>query len=227
MIGNSIRRGLAALAVLALSLSLAACVTVNIYFPAAAAQKLADQVVDQVYHAAQQGRVEIETKPQAASPTAPSASAAPSAWQRPSRNFGPEQVLGYLGNAVFQSVSGTARAAADLNASSPAVQAAKASVEAQARQLGPYFASGAIGYTNDGLVALRDAAAVPLAERASLPGLVSSYNSALQNLYAQIANANGHPEWSSQIQESFAKAWIAKAPAGYWVQGPNGQWQRK
>ncbi|MEY2342147.1 DUF1318 domain-containing protein [Acidithiobacillus sp. IBUN Pt1247-S3] len=225
MNATQIRHGLRALAVLALSLTLAACVTVNIYFPAAAAQKLADQMVDQVYHAAHQGHVDIQTVPEAKT-TAPAASAAPSAW-RQEQEIHPEQVLGYLTDVVFRSVSGTAQAAADLNASSPAAQAAKANVEAQARELSPYFANGAIGYTNNGLVALHDAAAVPLAQRAALPGLVSSYNSALQNLYTQIADANGHPEWASQIQESFARAWIAKAPAGYWHQGPSGQWQRK
>ena len=225
MNAHRVRHGLRALAVLALSLGLAACVTVNIYFPAAAAQKLADQVVDQVYHAAHQGRVEIQTVPPAKT-TAPAASAAPSAW-RQEQGMPAQQILGYLTDVVLRSVSGTAQAAADLNASSPAAQAAKANVEAQARQLGPYFANGAIGYTNDGLVALHDAAAVPLAQRAALPGLVSSYNTALQNLYAQIADANGHPEWAGQIQKSFARAWIAKAPAGYWVQGPGGQWQRK
>ncbi len=220
-----IRYGLRALTVLALSLMLAACVTVNIYFPAAAAQRLADQVVDQVYHAAQQGKVEIHSAPPAPG-VAPAASAAPSAWRR-EQQIQPGEVLGYLSTVVFRSFSGTAQAAANLDASSPAVQAAKANVEAQAGQLSSYFADGAIGYTNNGLVALRDASAVPLAERARLPGLVNSYNSALQNLYAQIADANGHPQWAAQIQQSFARAWIAKAPDGYWVQGPNGQWQRK
>ncbi|MBU2753973.1 YdbL family protein [Acidithiobacillus sp. CV18-2] len=219
------RHGLRVLLVLGLSLTLAACVTVNIYFPAAAAQKLADQVVDQVYHAAQQGRVDIQTEPQTKA-TAPAASAAPSAWQQPQERH-PGQILGYLTNVAFRSVSSTAHAAANLDASSPAVIAAKANVENQARNLGPYFASGAIGYTSNGLVAIHDAAAVPLAQRGALAGLVAGYNSALQNLYAQIADANGHPEWASQIQDSFARAWIAKAPAGYWYQGPSGQWQRK
>jgi hypothetical protein len=40
--------GMAALA-LTLTLVLASCVTINVYFPAAAAEKAADKIIDQVY----------------------------------------------------------------------------------------------------------------------------------------------------------------------------------
>jgi hypothetical protein len=43
---NAMRRGLS-LAVL--SLLLGACVTINIYFPAAAAEKAADKIIDEVW----------------------------------------------------------------------------------------------------------------------------------------------------------------------------------
>ncbi len=207
-----------------LSLALTACVTVNIYFPAAAAQKLADQVVDQVYKAAQKGQVTVQVPPSAptASPSPKPSPLAPSAWHP---NAG--QALGFLSNTVFSLISSPAQAAANLNASSPGVIAAKQQVESLAQQLGSYFAQGAIGYTANGLVAIHDANSVGLAERAQLPGLVDSYNQALQNLYTQIADANGHPEWAPQIQQSFARAWINKAPAGYWYQDNSGQWVRK
>jgi len=42
---NSLR----AFAALALSALLAACVTINIYFPAAAAEKAADKIIDEVW----------------------------------------------------------------------------------------------------------------------------------------------------------------------------------
>ena len=40
---------LRALAAVALSAVLAACVTINIYFPAAAAEKAADKIIDEVW----------------------------------------------------------------------------------------------------------------------------------------------------------------------------------
>lgn len=40
---------LAGLAVLASALTLGACVTINIYFPAAAAEQAADKIIDEVW----------------------------------------------------------------------------------------------------------------------------------------------------------------------------------
>lgn len=40
---------LRAVSVLALMLATAACVTINIYFPAAAAEKAADRIIDEVW----------------------------------------------------------------------------------------------------------------------------------------------------------------------------------
>jgi len=234
---ETMRRLVRSMLGLAMVALLSACVTVNIYFPAAAAQKLADQVVEQVYRAAEKGKVDVHEKgtaPTDASPSSPgargqsSAALAPSAWVRP-RASSPwwERSAGAVANTVFTTVSGTAEAAADLNASSPGVVAARAELESLAAQMQPYFVSGAVGYTSAGLVAVHDADAVSLAQRAALPSLVSSYNRALDNLYQQIADANGHPEWKAQIQETFAQAWIRKAPPGYWYQTAGGSWQRK
>jgi len=54
------------LAVLSLAGLLAACVTINIYFPAAEAQKVADQIIDDVW---QINKVEDAKEPAATDPT--------------------------------------------------------------------------------------------------------------------------------------------------------------
>ncbi|ACH84647.1 DUF1318 domain-containing protein [Acidithiobacillus ferrooxidans] len=214
--------------VLGLLMALSACVTVNIYFPAAAAQKLADQVVGEVYKAAAKGALLAPVAPAVSVPAPP---AAPTRSAAPASNAlsmaSPYHAASYLLAMGFSAISGTAEAAANLDASSPGVQSARAQLEAIAAQMRPYFVSGAVGFTANGLVAIHDAAAVPLQQRAALNGLVNSNNSALSNLYQQIADANGHPEWEGQIQQTFAQAWINKAPAGYWYQSPSGQWQKK
>ena len=213
---------------LGLLMALSACVTVNIYFPAAAAQKLADQVVGEVYKAAAKGALLAPVAPAVSVPAPP---AAPTRSAAPASNAlsmaSPYHAANYLLAMGFSAISGTAEAAANLDASSPGVQSARAQLEAIAAQMRPYFVSGAVGFTANGLVAIHDAAAVPLQQRAALNGLVNSNNSALSNLYQQIADANGHPEWAGQIQQTFAQAWINKAPAGYWYQSPSGQWQKK
>lgn len=50
--------GLAALAVL-VAWGLTACVTINIYFPAAAAEKMADKIIDEVWQAPKGGAAPV------------------------------------------------------------------------------------------------------------------------------------------------------------------------
>ncbi|MHB1581068.1 MAG: DUF1318 domain-containing protein, partial [Acidithiobacillus sp.] len=160
--------------VLGLLMALSACVTVNIYFPAAAAQKLADQVVGEVYKAAAKGALPAPVAPAV---SAPARSAAPATDSLSMAS--PYHAASYLLAMGFSAISGTAEAAANLDASSPGVQSARAQVEALATQMHPYFVSGAVGYTANGEVTIHDAAAVSLPQRAPLNGLVGSYNQAL------------------------------------------------
>jgi len=47
-------------------------------------------------------------------------------------------------------------------------------------------------------------------------GLVSAENRDRNALYAEIANANGHPEWQAEIRSTFAQRWIQRAQPGWW-----------
>ena len=51
---NVTKQLLVGLAITALVAALAGCVTINIYFPAAAAEKAADKIIDEVYRIDQQ-----------------------------------------------------------------------------------------------------------------------------------------------------------------------------
>jgi uncharacterized protein YdbL (DUF1318 family) len=117
-------------------------------------------------------------------------------------------------------------AAADLEVNTPAISAIKNSMQSRHSQLAPFYASGAIGLTKDGLIAVKDANAVPLAQRGALTGLVKDENADRSKLYKEIAVANGHPEWQAEIQSTFAGRWIDKAQSGWWVQGAGG-WMQK
>ncbi len=117
-------------------------------------------------------------------------------------------------------------AAADLEVNTPAISAIKGSMQARHAQLASFYASGAIGLTKDGLIAIRDANAVPLAQRGALSGLVKDENADRSKLYKEIAVANGHPEWQPEIQSTFAGRWIDKAQSGWWVQSAGG-WTQK
>ncbi len=117
-------------------------------------------------------------------------------------------------------------AAADLEVNTPAITAIKASMQARHGQLSPFYGVGAIGLTKDGMIAIKDATAVPLSQRGSLSGLVSAENADRANLYKEIATANGHAEWQGDIQNTFAGRWIDKAQSGWWYQSGSG-WVKK
>jgi uncharacterized protein YdbL (DUF1318 family) len=128
---------------------------------------------------------------------------------------------------AFVLTNATALAQANLDIDTPAIRNLTGSMQQRHAQLMPHYASGAVGVTRDGLVALRDAGAVPLAQRAQVNALVGSENQDRVALYREIARANGHPEWESDIRAKFGERWVAKAQSGWWVQDATGAWKKK
>jgi len=128
---------------------------------------------------------------------------------------------------VLLATAGGAAAQANLDIDTPAIRSLTASLQQRHTQLAPYYASGAVGVARDGLIALRDPAAVPLAQRAQVNALVAADNQDRAALYREIARANGHPEWEADIRAKFGERWIAKAQPGWWVQDSSGAWRQK
>ncbi len=120
----------------------------------------------------------------------------------------------------------SAYAVPDLEVNTPAISAIKNSMQARHSQLAPHYASGAIGLTKDGLIAVRDTTAVPLKDRQGINALVAAENADRNALYKEIAAGNGHPEWRGDIQSTFAGRWIDKAQAGWYYQNDGG-WVKK
>jgi uncharacterized protein YdbL (DUF1318 family) len=188
-------------------LALAACVTINVYFPAAAAEKAADRIIQDVWGADKTP----EPAPKEQSSLGTQAGGVMLAALRETLDF----------------VIPAAEAQADLDVSSPAIRALTASMKARAAELAPFFDSGAVGLTADGLVAQRDVNAVPLADRTRARKLIDADNADRNALYTEIANANGHPEWESDIRSTFAQRWIANAHAGWYYKKASGDWVKK
>jgi len=117
-------------------------------------------------------------------------------------------------------------AAPDLDVNTPAISAIKNSMQTRHTQLAPHYASGAIGLTGNGLIAVRDATALPLRDRQSINSVVAAENADRNALYKEIANGNGHPEWEGQIRSTFAGRWVDKAQAGWYFQNSTG-WVQK
>ena len=135
-------------------------------------------------------------------------------------------LAGFLGVAMFTGGAGLLQAAPDLEANTPAIAAIKTSMQTRHAQMQSFYSSGAIGLTQDGYIAVKDASAVPLSQRGGLAGLVKDENTDRARLYKEIAAANGHPEWQGEIQSTFAGRWIDKAQGGWFYQ-KDGAWVKK
>jgi uncharacterized protein YdbL (DUF1318 family) len=116
---------------------------------------------------------------------------------------------------------------ANIEIDTPAIVSLKQRMQQRHNQLETYYARGAVGLTRDGLVAVRDANAVPLAARQSVNALVAAENQDRNAMYREIARANGHPEWEADIRSTFAQRWIQLARPGWWYQSADGSWVRK
>ena len=119
-----------------------------------------------------------------------------------------------------------ATATADIEINTPAVAALTQSMQARYAQLAAHYASGAVGLTADGFVAVHDTSAIPLSERQAVNTLVTAENHDRKALYNEIARANGHPEWADDIRKTFAQRWLLRAQAGWWIEGAKG-WRQK
>ncbi len=196
---------------------LAACVTINIYFPAAAAEKVADQIIDEIQT---EGVKKPDTSPEATPESQPAEQDDPF-----SKND--HGILETVVYALLNTLVSEAHAAeADLNADSPQVRQLKNSMRARYNGLKQFYAKGWVGLQNDGLVAVRNAGAIDLAMRNQVKQIVAAENNDRRALYQAIAAANGHPEWAQQIQQTFARRWIAKAQPTWWYYDGSGWKQR-
>jgi uncharacterized protein YdbL (DUF1318 family) len=183
----------------------AACVTINVYFPAAAAEKAAEKFV---------GDVLAEPDDEGSL-------------------FDPWQGLGEVARLAAQGaldlfVPSAQAQQAEIEINTPQINAIKARMADRQRQsLAALFDAGAIGFTADGLVTIRDRAAVPLSERRSIESAVADENRDRKAVYREIAIANGHPEWEAEIQQTFAREWVQNARPGWYYQDPSGAWRQK
>ncbi|GAB1407935.1 YdbL family protein [Thermomonas brevis] len=196
----------------AAGLLLTACVTINVYFPAAEAKEAAREFVEKVIDDAD--KVEIK-QPAGGGGMA----MLHKRFDLDLRGFDPWALVG-IGSAQAQS-------APDITIKTPAIQAIQSRMEARfGSTLRAGFDSGALGFTADGLITVRDAGKLALKDRVAMNAAVADDNRDRKAVYREVAVANGHPEWESQIRDVFARQWIESARAGWWYESGGG-WKQK
>lgn len=186
-------------------LALSACVTINVYFPAAEAKEVAKEFVEKVIE--QADKVEIKTQGQDTGGMALRL------------RFDPLILIGIA--------PAHAQGAPDISLKTPAIQAIQARMESRFNgTLRAGFDAGALGFTGDGLITVRDASKLELKDRVAMNAAVADDNRDRKAVYREVAVANGHPEWEGQIRDVFAKQWADSAKAGWWYQSGGG-WKQK
>lgn len=190
-------------------LVLTACVTINIYFPAAEAREAAEKIVDDILG-------DEAKKPPVPAPGQDDQSMDLRLLQQ-----------GYAMSLLDLLITPAEAAQPNFDADTPAIRKLQAAMKQRHSQLKGFYESGAIGFTQDALVDTHDLSAVPLKQRGQLKNLLSAENADRNQLYKEIARANGHPEWEKDVRTTFAKTWIGNAAKGWWYQNDKGAWVRK
>jgi len=189
------------------ALFLTACVTINIYFPAAAAEQVADEIIKGI----QTDETSLEQKDELA----------------PQSNHGTLQRVAYrwIDNVLNVVITPVHAADVDLSVNTPEIRQLRNSMHTRFGSLKPYYARGLVGIKADGFLVTKGS--VPLKDRNKVNKLIAAENSDRKKLYQAIANANGHPEWFAQIKSTFAARWVGNAQPGWWYQISNGSWKQK
>ncbi|RKX63626.1 MAG: DUF1318 domain-containing protein, partial [Thermodesulfobacteriota bacterium] len=178
-----------------------ACVTVNIYFPAAKVEKAAEEIVKEVRQ--QSPKKEQKLKKEEKSP--------------------PESEL-----HKWQFVNCAYAQEGVLQVSTASIRALKASIKKRFPNLVSYFQRGIIGENNRGLLEIKSWEGVSLLERAKVKQLVEAENKDRMSLYQEVAKNMGiDPSQLGKVQKIFAKQWQKTAPSGTWIQTEDGKWVRK
>ena len=194
------------------SLLFAACVTINVYFPAAAADKAADQYWNDVTKGATGGGTNPPPQSYFVQPV--------------ERN----EFVVAVGRALDALVPSANAQDADaaLNVSSPAVNRIKASMSGRFGEIEKFFASGAVGLNKDGMLEVRDVNAIALPDRATAKRLVAEDNADRAQLYSEVAKASNHPEWEKQISSAWSRSFVRSvAKSGWYYQSEDGSWKQK
>ena len=190
-----------------------ACVTINVYFPAAEAKEAAREFVEKVIG----DEVTVPAPREGDKPGGQSASLAPMRLMDSRIDW-----LSLVGIGAAH-----AQAQPDISLKTPAIQAIQARMAGRFdAELRAAFDAGALGFGSDGTIVVRDAAQLALKDRVAVNQAVAEDNRDRKAVYREVAVANGHPEWEAQIREVFAKQWVASARSGWWYQS-GGSWKQK
>jgi uncharacterized protein YdbL (DUF1318 family) len=160
-------------------ITLFACVTINIYFPAEKVESVAGEIVDDI-----RGKKPDQKGGQSKNDGA----------------FLPEiRIVLSLSSAWAEDV---------ITVSNPTIRALKEKMKARFQALKPYYEKGALNEGGNGYLSVADTGGLNLKEKRDLNGLVDAENSDRRTLYSEVAKAlKIDPSQVNRIAGIFAKEW--------------------
>ncbi len=166
--------------VLSMMLSILACVTINIYFPAEKVESVAEEIV----HEIRSNKPEVK--------------------EQSLRN---EE--GFLLQEHILALTCSFAWADDVTAvSNPTIRASKEKMKSRYSQMKPYYQKGMLKEGANGYVSLWNTEGLGLKERRNFNNLIDAENENRKTLYKEIAKAlNIDPSQTNKIAEIFAKEW--------------------
>lgn len=186
-------------------LSFAACVTVNIYFPAAKVEKAAESIVDDVY-GTEEGAKEKQQDQSSAL----------------------ESFIAFFGPQAANAAELSEKDIEGLKQSNSAIRGLKNKIAQNHKKLLPYYKSGNVGITNKGFLELRNKKGLGIKDTAKLKRIIAEDNGNRGKLYEEVAASMNIPGSEiAKVKAIFTKVWQKRAPAGWWIQQDSGKWIRK
>ncbi|NDV27871.1 DUF1318 domain-containing protein [Desulfovibrio sp. JC010] len=182
-------------------LSFVACVTVNIYFPAAKVERAAEDIVEDVYgtDAEQQDNKDDQ-----------------SALETFLALIAPQAAHAQVSKAEIDKKSNSA------------IRGLKKAIGADHKKLVPYYRAGNIGITKDGYLQIISKDGLNIKDTAALRRLVAQDNDIRDQLYTEVAASMNIPGSEiEKVKAIFAEEWQERAPSGWFIQSKSGKWVKK
>ncbi len=178
-------------------LFMAACVTINVYFPAAEAEEAAEKIINKIIGEDDRAGVSNDNP----------------------QSFNLNPLNWFISSAHAEvNINISSPAIVDIT---------DRMEDRFNTQLKSHIDAGIVGFTNEGFIEIVDAKALALRDRQIVKKSVADDNRDRKALYRELAVVNGHSDWEDSIRNIFIKLWKEKARKGWKYQDADGAWQTK
>ncbi len=177
---------------------LTACVTINIYFPAAKVQKTAEEIVRDVRG---QDAEDLQKTPDA------------------EQDPGPVSMFSFTSEAW---------AGGELTVSNATIRTLKSSIKQNYPLLRRWLIEGVLAENFEGYVVVKDESGLNLKERVGMKRTMNEENSNRKALYEAVAHALNIPSSQiKKVGRIFAQQWQRAVPQGTWIEKEPGKWVKR